>query len=287
MSLPPSAISGSSSSSAANASGSVSEVFTKYFEGWLVEQNQDLTDLVAASRDESIADSDPELPELVSRVIGHYERYYRSKSRCTKRDVLAMMTPAWRSILEDAFLWIGGWRPSTIFHLLYSKCGLQLEAGLDDLLRGVSTRDLGDLSASQLAKVDELQRKTIQKEKELTEVLAAHQETVADPSMVELSHAVSEMMMNGREDIGGGSGVGGESVNGRVESVLAPKEEVLQDVLQEADDLRLGTIKGVVEILTPIQAVHLLIAGAELHLRIHEWGKKRDVTAQPSEVVSV
>jgi len=62
----------------------------------------------------------------------------------------------------------------------------------------------------------------------------------------------------------------------RVESTLAPRKDGLQEILQMADDLRVRTIKGVIDILTPIQAVHFLIAAAELHLRLHDWGKKGD-----------
>jgi len=62
----------------------------------------------------------------------------------------------------------------------------------------------------------------------------------------------------------------------RVDSTLAAKEKRLTEILQKADDLRLGTLKGVLEILTPVQAVHFLIAAAELHSRLHDWGKKKD-----------
>ncbi|KAL4359417.1 hypothetical protein AHAS_Ahas08G0075300 [Arachis hypogaea] len=117
--------------------------------------------------------------------------WYYDSSMWAKHDVLAMLSPTWRSSLEDAFLWIGGWRPTMAFHLLYSKAGLQFEAKLDELLQGLRTSDLGDLSATQLAQIDEIQKRTIAEEREITDMMATHQETVADASMVELSHAVS------------------------------------------------------------------------------------------------
>ncbi|KAL1345400.1 hypothetical protein AAHE18_08G114600 [Arachis hypogaea] len=178
-----------------------------------------------------------------------------------KHDVLAMLSPTWRSSLEDAFLWIGGWRPTMAFHLLYSKAGLQFEAKLDELLQGLRTSDLGDLSATQLAQIDEIQKRTIAEEREITDMMATHQETVADASMVELSHA-------------GGK----KEVEERVDSALMPKEEGLEEILQRADGLRLRTLQGIVNILRPKQCIHFLIAAAELHLRLHEWGKKRDTS---------
>uniref|UniRef100_A0A7C9EWE0 DOG1 domain-containing protein n=1 Tax=Opuntia streptacantha TaxID=393608 RepID=A0A7C9EWE0_OPUST len=244
------------------------EPFSAFFERWLQEQERDLQDLIRAAK--SYSESNQSLAELVNRVMDHYSNYYRVKSESSKQNACQMLTPAWRSHLEDAFLWIGGWRPSMAFHLLYSKSGLQLEAGLAVLLSGLSTGDLGDLSASQLARVDDLHRYTVKEEKELTEKMAAHQETVADSSMVQLSHVVTELMHDGD------SGNGIESVDQQVNSALGSKEDGLEEILGKADDLRLKTLKKVVDILSPIQAIHFLIAAAELHLRVHEWGRKKD-----------
>nr|XP_023907344.1 protein DOG1-like 3 [Quercus suber]POF17271.1 protein dog1-like 3 [Quercus suber] len=249
--------------------------FHNFFEIWVSEQSQYLQELISASQhhkqSSNIGSEDDTviLSPLIGRVINHYEQYYGAKSKWAKQDVFAMLSPSWRSSLEDAFMWIGGWRPSMAFHLLYSKSGLQLEKKFTVLVRGFSSGDLGDLSPSQLNQVDALQRRTIVEEKETTEKMAELQETVADSSMVELSHVVSELM---RERGGSVNGVEEE----RVESTLGPKEEGLEEILQKADDLRLRTLKAILEVLTPIQAVHFLIAAAELHLRLHDWGKRRD-----------
>ncbi|XP_058089694.1 protein DOG1-like 3 isoform X2 [Magnolia sinica] len=241
------------------------ESFNKFFEDWLVEQDRHLQELIAASRDDSIRGNEEDrLRPLINRVISHYDHYYHAKSMSARYDVLSMISPTWTSTLEDAFLWIGGWRPSIAFHLLYSKAGLQLEAQLADLLRGLSSGDLGDLSPSQLVRVDELQRSTIKEERKITEKMAKQQETVADSTMVELSHVATEMLDEGRV------------VEEGVDTALGEKKEGLERILEMADELRLRTLRGVIDILGPLQAVHFLIAAAELHLRIHEWGKRRD-----------
>lgn len=254
------------------------ESFHKFFECWIIEQNHHLQQLVSASAGHRRRRGDPEaevvddetvLSPLVQRVVQHYEHYYRAKSRWAKGDVFSMFNPTWRSTLEDAFLWVAGWRPSMAFHLLYSKSGLQLEASLDDLIRGLSTGDLGDLSPTQMERVDELQKVTLMEEKEITEKLAKQQERVADSSMVELSHAVTELMRSGEVDRV-------TENEGRVEAALAPKEEGLVEILERADELRMKTLREVIGVLSPIQSVYFLIAAAELHLRVHEWGKKRD-----------
>lgn len=242
--------------------------FQKFFESWIIKQNQDLDQLVRASKDNN---NHMILSSLIQRVVKHYEEYYTEKSRYANADVLGMLNPSWISNLEDALLWIGGWRPSMAFHLLYSKSGIQLEANLHELIRGFSTGDLGNLSGIQLGKIDELQSKTIREERKLSENLAKVQESVADTSMVELSHVVSELMREQRGQV-----VDEAEEEEKIKTNIGKKEEGLLDLLKKADDLRLRTIKDILRILTPIQAVHFLIAAAELHLRIHEWGKKKD-----------
>lgn len=276
MSVLPSSIVTFFSSAAAIRNGdnnnSDGESFQKFFESWLVEQNQHLQALISASKQQENNSSSSNFEEQVRVVVEHYEQYYRAKSRWVKLDVLGMLTPSWRSSLEDSFLWIGGWRPSMAFHLLYSKSGVQLEGKLHDLIRGLSSGDLGDLSPTQLTRVDGLQRVTIKEEKDLSEKLAKYQETVADSSLVELSHVVTELMSTNddRQDSDR------RLMDDQIESNLVTKEAKLEEIFHTADDLRLKTLKAVIDILTPIQAVHFLIAAAELHLRLHDWGKQRD-----------
>ncbi|CAN6681556.1 unnamed protein product [Malus baccata var. baccata] len=265
------------------------ESFHRFFECWLAEQNQHLHDLITAAKNNTtsaatnptttaaINTSSRTLGTLVERVVKHYEHYYEVKSRWVKQDVLGMLSPSWLSSLEDAFLWIGGWRPSMAFHLFHSKSGLQLEVRVAEFIRGFcsssSKGDLADLSSHQLTQVDQMQQRTVKEERDISEKMAKRQEAVADSSLVGLSHVITELMDAGN---GGDDPVAEEDP--RVESALASKEQGLEEVLHRADNLRLRTLKAITHILTPIQAVHFLIAAAELHLRLHDWGKKKDAT---------
>ncbi|CAN0891107.1 Protein DOG1-like 4 [Linum grandiflorum] len=254
--------------------------FEPFFDRWLLEQERYLHDLISAADNNHTTNSS--LRRLRDRVMDHYEHYYKVKSAWAHHDVKSMLSPSWRSSLEDAFLWIGGWRPSMAFHLLYSKSGLQLETKLHDLIRGLTTADLSDISAAQLRRIDELQRATIRDEKVIAEKMAKVQESVADSNMVDLSHMMSEMIRvrdhDEEEDMGPSAD---DRMNDRVDSALAIKEKKLEEILRVADDLRLETLRAIVDVLTPIQAVHFLIAVAELHLRLRDWGKRRDA-ATPS-----
>lgn len=247
---------------------SKAENFQEFFEKWTIDQDQHLEELMSAFKSLAATKdaSDPALSDLVNRVVKHYEEYYKAKSCLAKQNVLLVLSPPWITKLEDAFLWIGGWRPSMAFHLLYSKSGLQLEASLTELAQGVRTGDLGDLRPSQIHKVDELQMKTIKEERLITEKMAKQQETVVDPEIVELTHEVTQLL--------GSEGEG--AMEGKIQSTLKDKEEGIEMILGWADDLRLRTLTGVIEILSPQQALHFLIAAAELHLRLHQWGKDRE-----------
>lgn len=255
------------------------ESFHKFFDCWLSEQNQHLNELVEAEHQSTHLTCE-RVQALIDKVVEHYEYYYKAKSKWAKQDVLAMLSPSWRSSLEEAFLWIGGWRPSMAFHLIYSKSSLQFESRLNELmiqgLRTMESVNLGDLSASQLAELDDMQRRTIREEREITDVMAKHQETVADNPMVELSHVVSEILRVDESESEGNNNNNNKELEERIESTLEPKVEGLEKILQRADDLRLRTLQGIVNVLTPKQAIHFLIAAAELHLRLHEWGKKKD-----------
>ncbi|KAG9147853.1 hypothetical protein Leryth_003449 [Lithospermum erythrorhizon] len=157
---------------------------------------KNLEELVLASKEYNDKDQSEELlGSLIDRVFQRYEHYYAEKS---------------------------------------GKERCVENAKLSELVRGFASRDLGDLSVSQLRKVDELQRKTIKEEKEISEKHAKQQETVADASMVKLSNVETEMIRMGEDDRRG------EDMEEQVETTLRPKEE------------------------------------AELHLRIHEWGKMKD-----------
>lgn len=246
--------------------------FHRFFDCWLGELSSTLEQLVSAAnhhKDDDDIEDDSDLYSLIGKAVGHYEEYYKAKSDGAKGDVLSMFTPTWLTKLEDAFLWIAGWRPTMAIHLLYSKSGMQLEARLSDQIPLFSCGDLGDLTSNQMFRIDELQKKTIREERAVTEKMATLQESSADTDMVDLSNTVSERVRKKKID-------GGREIDGIVESVIEEKKNELEKVLHMADVLRMETLKSVVEILTPLQAVYFLIAAAELHLRLHEWGQKMD-----------
>lgn len=63
--------------------------------------------------------------------------------------------------------------------------------------------------------------------------------------------------------------------SGEVERAMVAHEASMAEFLHAADRLRTETLKEVMGILTPLQAVDLLIATKKLHISVHCWGLRR------------
>ncbi|GFP90624.1 tgacg-sequence-specific DNA-binding protein tga-2.1 [Phtheirospermum japonicum] len=256
------------------SSSSRGETFHEFFEQWLVGQNEHLEELVSALAERErlfhgrLFINEEELDATIlrptiARALDHYRHYYRVKQRWASDHVTSMFKPPWTSSLEGTLMWIGGWRPSTAIQLLYSKLGIQLDSRIHQILRGRAIGDLGDINMPQLTQVNILQTGIMSEEMDINEEFMMV--SVTDPKTVKLSHTVSNAMRQG-----------GQVHGGRVEAALRPKEERMAEVLRRADGLRMRTLEQLVGALTPRQGVFFLIAAAELHLRVHEWGKGID-----------
>ncbi|XP_022135434.1 protein DOG1-like 4 [Momordica charantia] len=181
---------------------------------------------------------------LVHTVMSHYSDYYRVKSVAAERDPLSVFSAPWATSLERSLHWIAGWRPTTAFHLIYSESSILFESRIVDILHGLRTGDLGDLSPSQFRRVSDLQCQTVNEENTITEELSEWQDDVS-----ELVGTQTELA-------------------GRVEGLVR--------IIKKADDLRLRTVQKVVELLTPKQAVEFLVAAAELQFGVRGWGLNQD-----------
>ncbi|CAD6332875.1 unnamed protein product [Miscanthus lutarioriparius] len=193
-------------------------------------------------------DAAAQLPALVGRFVAHLESYCAARADL---DPVWTLSAPWATPAErGAAYWLAGWRPTTLVHLLYTESGRRLEAQLPDLLLGVRSGNMGDLTPAQLAQVDDLQRRTVDEEDALAREMALVQE----------GHAVVAVAAPAD-----GSGL---DVAGHV------RRRRVRDVLERADALRLRTVKRAVEILEPAQAAELLVAAADLEIGFREFGLK-------------
>ncbi|KAL6554151.1 hypothetical protein OROMI_019824 [Orobanche minor] len=222
--------------------------FQRYHETWFDQLSQLVHQLSQAPTPPTTDEHRHQLQQLVQTVMSHYADYYRAKSAAAKIDVLAFFpAPPWTTALERSLLWVGGWRPTTAIHLIYTECSILFESHVVHFLRGHHTGDLGDISPAQFHRVSELQIETVQQEDDI-------------------SHELFDWQDDASNIVGTGDG----------HNSIGRNMERLAEILERADRLRLRTIKSVVELLTTQQAAQFLVAEAELHFGIRGWGIQHD-----------
>lgn len=238
----------------------VVERFTEFYENWVWKLEQILHLLLEASKKRTGAPiTEQELQALVSKVTTHLKEYYTVKWAMAREDVLVFFSPVWLSPLENAYLWVTGWKPSTAFKLLES----------------LKKNNILKMTEEQERKVEELRVRMRMEEEKVEREMERQQVAMADRKVVELAKLSSRG--------GGGGGVrvvnngGGGVVDGVVEVALKGVFAGLEKVMKASDCVRLKTLKGVLDVLAPMQCVHFLAATIAMQLRLRQWGKKRDV----------
>ncbi|KAL7583936.1 hypothetical protein Lser_V15G45430 [Lactuca serriola] len=230
------------------------------YKNWVAQQQLDLDELLQTLTNYP---TDVDYLQLITKkIVSHFENYNNSRAELAKHDGPSFLAPSWGSTFENSFLWIGGCRPALMIRLVYALCGSHLNTHLEEFLEGVRHGNIGEISSLQLKRIDELHAKTIKEEDKLSSYMATLQEKVADEPLVLLAS--------------GCRGVGESSEGEVVDKAMDTHALDLYNVLLEADKLRMKTLKGILEFLTPLQAVEFLVAAKKLHLSLHEWSTRRD-----------
>ncbi|KAK9047919.1 hypothetical protein SSX86_033119 [Deinandra increscens subsp. villosa] len=150
--------------------------FHRFYESWYDQLHHEIRRLSAAHPQPPTTDDDRQkLTQLVTKIMSHFSEYYRVKSLAANQDVLSVFCARWSTTLERSLYWIAGWRPTTAFHLIYTESSILFESRMLDILQGVCTGDLGDLSPAQFTRVSELQCETVQQENAITDQLSEWQ----------------------------------------------------------------------------------------------------------------
>ncbi|MCL7051098.1 hypothetical protein MKW94_028820 [Papaver nudicaule] len=232
------------------------------YQNWMNEQQQLLEELLQVHSQKP--NDEQELNSIIEKLIKHFQEYANRRAQLAIDDASSFFSPAWCTSIENAFLWYGGCRPTTLIRHVYSLCGSQLESQLSEYLEGVRRGSIGELSADQLSLVSKLQCRTIQEEERLTKRMASFQESMADYPLSKLANKSDSDDSNT------------ESYIEQVEQALDSHSKDLASILVDSDKLRMTTLKELIAILTPLQAVEFLIAGKKLHLCMHQWCQERD-----------
>lgn len=127
------------------------ESFKKFQHSWVEQLQHHLNHLrsVQNHHRNSATGDEERLKEAVERVMELCREYHRAKLATTEKDVIGVMAAPWSSALERSLHWVGDWRPTTLFHLVYTESSILFESRIVDILRGFRTGDLSDLSPSQ------------------------------------------------------------------------------------------------------------------------------------------
>lgn len=148
--------------------------------------------------------------------------------------------------------------------LIYALCSLQMESHLAQFLQGIGDIiNLSQLMPTQLSLINDLQKRTIQEEERMAGWMASLQEKIGDQGLAEI---VSECK----------TGNSSWEPNRKADEALDEHEVRMVSVLESADRLRLKTLKEMMNVLSPVQAVNYLAASKKLHLCVHQWGEGRD-----------
>ncbi|KAL3503107.1 hypothetical protein ACH5RR_037556 [Cinchona calisaya] len=238
--------------------GKLHNKFECCFKDWITQQHEDLEELLQAMA--SNPDND-NLQVLAHKGLKHFEEYCDNQPRLAQHDAQSFLCPSWCTSFENAFLWIGGCRPSLSIRLVHSLCGS--EFAVDQLTTTFQVKrkgNLADISSNQLNLINSLHCKTIKEEEKLSDKMASLQEEIADGPLAMIATKASQV---------------GESSQD-LDEVLQGHSLSLKHILVDADKLRLSTFKELMNILTPLQTADLLIATKKLHLSMHEWCKRRE-----------
>ncbi|KAM7255195.1 hypothetical protein ACFE04_020436 [Oxalis oulophora] len=231
------------------------------FHEWINTQRNELGLIEDALKKRANGEiNDEKLKQLNDTTVNSFQTYVEKRKNQARRDVSPFYAPAWCSTLENSQLWIGGCRPSIKIRLIYALCGSKIESQLREFLQGLSTKFLDDLSAEQMSRINTLHSKTITGENRLSSKIASLQEEVADQPIAIIAKELASV----------------NEINGEIDKALDRHEHAMGAILEEADNLRLETLKDLMDILTPLQAADFLAVGKRLHLGFHHWGISRD-----------
>ncbi|KAJ7530026.1 hypothetical protein O6H91_15G075700 [Diphasiastrum complanatum] len=187
---------------------------------------------------------DLELKKLLSDCLNFY---IASSEICFDKVICDFISGQHSASLEAAFMWLGGWRPTSALMLVHfvlsgHSQGEQASTPAPEIRTSA-------LSDKQLSNINNLQKHTQQAENELSYQFAIFQMLVADQTMVKAF--VSEA---------------GASKNDYSEAYKAVESKIenLGELLRQAEKLRLQTLKELFNLLTPVQAARCSTTAFEL-----------------------
>ncbi|XP_042009712.1 protein DOG1-like 4 isoform X2 [Salvia splendens] len=206
------------------------ENFSEFYERWISQLEGHLRLLLVAPPQQQHS-GEADFRPIVNKLTAHHKEYYRIKWASAQNDALPFFAPEWLSPLENAYLWVTGWKPSLAFRLVESLKEARSESG----------SSLAGLSEDQVRGIEALRVRIKAEEERVEREMERQQVAMADRKMVEVA----------------------------LKGLVAGMEKVMK----MADCVRLKTMKGVLDVLSPMQCVQFLAATSMMQIQMRKWGK--------------
>ncbi|GFP91707.1 transcription factor hbp-1b(c38) [Phtheirospermum japonicum] len=219
----------------------IEEKFSNFYEKWMMEL-EDLLELLEGRRESPESD----YVTKVNKLTTHHKNYYKFKWAAAHEDILAFFTPVWLSPHENAHLWITGWKPSTAFRLVEQEAQTRLSS----------------LTEEQKKNIAALSAKIKMEEGKVESDMERQHMELASRKMVELVKLKNRAERRG--------GLDAARVSGSVDVMMQGLLVGLERVMKMADCVRLKALKGVLDILSPMQGVQFLASMSILQIRVRK-----------------
>ncbi|GFP89606.1 hypothetical protein PHJA_001104300 [Phtheirospermum japonicum] len=213
--------------------------FSKFYEKW-ISQLENLLSIILIVLRESREDSKACESEY-HKLLAHHKEYYTSKWATATENALIFFCPVWLSPLEISHMWFTGWRPSMAFQIVRS------------------------LNEEQLKKIEGLQAKIKEEEVRVGREMERHSRQMTSWKTLLLVRLDSEPQVTDTAVL--------KQVHEMVESVKTGMASGMEKVAKMADCIRRKTLRGLLDVLTPIQRLEFLAAMSMFQIQLMKRGK--------------
>ncbi|KAI4297444.1 hypothetical protein L6164_037335 [Bauhinia variegata] len=242
--------------------------FFQFYEKWLLKLEKIANELIQfiRSRNQTMT-NDSQLKHLFCRATSHIKEFYTVKWAEARENCLPFFAPVWLTPLENSYLWVTGFQPSAVVFPLVDTMMNQPApvAGTDPSL-------LFRVTPEQARSIEELKIRIKREEEKVNKQMQRIHRcwSVADRRREELVNLT--MQVKGRINLNMLRVAEGNAL-----WALAMRQFIvaLENTMKGADCARLLALKGVLDVLTPMQCLEFLASFFLLQLRLRQWGKAK------------
>ncbi|CAM6085810.1 unnamed protein product [Calypogeia fissa] len=241
-----------------NKSLTVVQKMRRFREHWYSIFEENARALRALSQSDA---PEVDLVESLNKLLALYSTFIESKLVYAGEDPVFIAAGGGCSALEGAFMWVGGWRPSSAIALAFTVMGVDPAAAMlpsrDACITLLGSADLTSAEQTTIARLKSFHSTTEAREKQLSSRMATFQMTGSD-NFVETFKACPTALAK-------------SDVN-EIRNALLPQLVSLTDLLAEAEHLRLTTARKLMQLLSPSQGVKWVLIAFELIFAVRKLG---------------